>query len=262
MKRRKFIGITGGAMASVGLSAISSAQAHNNMANTNRKILVFGGGYNPPFLRYFASLTGKTTPRLCFLPTASADSAANIVNWYQTCADLNVKPFAQRMFINSYEQKQSFEEVLLSMDGIVVGGGNTLNMMAIWKAQGIDQILKTAWDRGIVLGGGSAGSLCWFEHGTTDSRPKEITKVDCLGFLKGSHCPHFDSEPSRRPRYHAYIKSKEFKPGYAVDDRAAIYFEDNEVKKVVAINADSNAYYVYEEGGEVREKKLDKEVIS
>jgi dipeptidase E len=261
MKRRKFMGITGGAMAAIGLSGLPSAQANSNMANSNRKILIFGGGYNVPFLKYFASLTGKAQPRLCFLPTASADAPGNVVNWFQTCADLNVKAYAQRMFINSYEQKQSFEEVLLSMDGIVVGGGNTLNMMAIWKAQGVDQILKSAWDRGIVLGGGSAGSLCWFEHGTTDSRPKEITKVDCLGFLKGSHCPHFDSEPSRRPRYHAYIKSKEFKPGYAVDDRAAIYFEDNEVKKVVAINADSNAYYVYEEGGEVKEKRLDKEVI-
>jgi dipeptidase E len=147
------------------------------------------------------------------------------------------------------------------MDGIFVGGGNTLNMIAIWKAQGVDQVLRRAWEKGIVLSGGSAGGLCWFEQGTTDSRPKEITKVECLGFLKASHCPHYDSEPTRRPRYHAYIRSKEFKAGYACDDEAAIYFENDEVKKVVSLRDDSNAYYVYEENGEVKEKKFGKEIL-
>ncbi|MEX2570176.1 MAG: Type 1 glutamine amidotransferase-like domain-containing protein [Gemmatimonadota bacterium] len=83
----------------------------------------------------------------------------------------------------------TFEDVLLSMDGIVVSGGNTLNQQAIWRAQGIDAVLREAWDRGIVLGGASAGSLCWFEEGTTDSRPRRLTKVECLGFLNGSHSP-------------------------------------------------------------------------
>jgi peptidase E len=147
------------------------------------------------------------------------------------------------------------------MDGIVVSGGNTLNMMAIWKAQGIDVVLKKAWDQGIVLAGGSAGSLCWFEHGTTDSRPKEISKVECLGFIAASHCPHYDSEPTRRPLYHSYIASGQFKPGYACDDQAAIYFEDNEVRSVIAMREESNAYYVYEEGGAAKERKLDKQIV-
>lgn len=146
------------------------------------------------------------------------------------------------------------------MDAIIVSGGNTLNMLAIWRAQGVDQILWTAWGKGIVLSGGSAGSLCWFEEGTTDSRPKEISKIECLGFLKGSHCPHYDSEKTRRPLYHAYIRSKELKPGYACDDRAAILFHDNEVKKVVSLNEESNAYYVFLQNGEVIERKLEKEV--
>lgn len=234
------------------------------MANesTKRKILAFGAGYNVPFLKYLITLTGKASPRICFVPTASADSAININMWYETCTPLGIKPFVQRMFISSYGQKESFEDVLLSMDAIVVGGGNTLNMMAIWKAQGVDIILKKAWDQGIVLAGGSAGSLCWFEHGTTDSRPKEISKVECLGFIKASHCPHYDSEPTRRPLYHSYIQSKQFKAGYACDDQAAVYFEDNEVKKVVSLREESNVYYVYEENGIAKEKKLDKEIIS
>jgi dipeptidase E len=89
------------------------------------------------------------------------------------------------------------------VDGIVCSGGNTLNQQAIWKAQGIDVVLRQAWDRGIVLGGASAGSLCWFEEGTTDSRPKALTTVQGLGFLKGSHSPHYDAEKDRRPLYHS-----------------------------------------------------------
>jgi dipeptidase E len=261
MKRRKFIGITSTTFVGMNLPLSSSNAMSMSVENNKRKILIFGGGYNQTFIKYMAGLTGKSMPRLCFIPTASADNPFGIANWFETCAPLDVKPFVQRMFISSYNQKVSFEEVLLSMDGIVVGGGNTLNMMAIWKAQGIDTILRQAWDKGIVLAGGSAGSLCWFEHGTTDSRPKDISKVECLGFIKGSHCPHYDSEPTRRPLYHSYIKSKEFKPGYACDDQAAIYFEDNEVKKVIALKDESNAYYVYEENGEAKERKLVKEII-
>jgi dipeptidase E len=259
MKRRSFIELAGATVAGATLPSFTTEQ--NLMADPKRKIVAYGAGSNPPFINYVSKLTGKDQPRLCFLPTASADSQTSIIAWYETCATLNVKPFVQKMFINSYDQKQSFEEVLLSMDAIFVGGGNTLNMMAIWKAQGVDTILRTAWDRGIILAGGSAGSLCWFEEGTTDSRPKEISKVSGLGFINASNCPHYDSEPTRRPLYHSYIKSKEFKAGYACDDRAAIYFEDNEVKEVVTLNEVSNAYYVSEENGRVIEKKLQKKVI-
>jgi dipeptidase E len=229
--------------------------------STTKRIFIYGAGAISQFLPYVKSLTKKAHPRMCLLPTAVADNPYTIVNWYEQCNQLGIHGFAQRMFISSYEQKQSFEEVLLSMDAILVTGGNTLNMLAIWKAQGVDLILRKAWEQGIILSGGSAGSLCWFEHGTTDSRPREITKVDCLGFLKGSHCPHYDSEKTRRPLYHSYIKSKQFKAGYACDDRAAILFHDQEVHKVVAMNNDSNAYYVYLENDEVCEKKLEKELI-
>ena len=98
-------------------------------------------------------------------------------------------------------------------------------------------ILRQAWDRGIVLGGASAGSLCWFEEGTTDSRPKELSNVQCLGFLKGSHSPHYDAEPGRRPLYQKLIASGQMKPGYACDNDAGIYFEDNDVKRVVSTRA-------------------------
>jgi dipeptidase E len=226
-----------------------------------KKIFIYGAGIISQFLPYIKSLTGKTNPRMCLLPTALADNPFAINTWYEQCSHLGVQGFAQRMFISSYEQKQSFEEVLLSMDAILVSGGNTLNMMAIWKAQGVDLVLRKAWENGIILSGGSAGSLCWFEHGTTDSRPQEITTVECLGFIEGSHCPHYDSEKTRRPLYHAYIREEKFKPGYACDDRAAILFHDQAVHKVIALNDESNAYYVYLEDGEIKEKQLMKQVL-
>ena len=209
-----------------------------------------------------AALTGKPRPRLCYLPTASADSPSGIVSWFRSCAPLQVEPAVQESFIASTRQTQSWEEVFLSMDGIVVSGGNTLNQQAIWKAQGIDVALKAAWDRGIVLGGASAGSLCWFEEGTTDSRPKELSTVKCLGFLKGSHSPHYDREPGRRPLYQKLIASGEMKPGYACDNDAGIYFEDNEVRRVVSTRAEAKVYYVSLVGGKIVEKVLEPERIA
>ena len=227
-----------------------------------RKILIAGGGYGTAFLRYMAQLTGKPRPKLLYLPTASADRADGIISWFRNCAPLNVEASVQESFIASTRQNRSWEEVFLSVDGIVASGGNTLNQQAIWKAQGIDVILKEAWDRGIVLGGASAGSLCWFEEGTTDSRPKELSIVKCLGFLKGSHSPHYDAEPGRRPLYQKLIGSGQMKPGYACDNDAGIYFEDNEVKRVVHTRAAAKVYYVSVVDGKVAEKVIEPEMIS
>jgi peptidase E len=123
-------------------------------------------------------------------------------------------------------------------------------------------VLKQAWDRGIVLGGASAGSLCWFEEGTTDSRPKELTIVKCLGFLKGSHSPHYDAEKDRRPLYHKLIASGALQPGYACDNDAGIYFEDNTVKRVVSTRDAAKVYYVSVAAGKVTEKVMEPERIS
>ena len=226
-----------------------------------RKILIAGGNYGTPFIRYMATLTGKKRPKLLYLPTASADSQSNIIAWYRSCAPIDVYPLVQESFIASSRQTRSWEEVLLSVDGIVASGGNTLNQQAIWQAQGIDMILRQAWDRGIVLGGASAGSLCWFEEGTTDSRPKQLTIVKCLGFLKGSHCPHYDAEPDRRPLYQKLIASGEMQPGYACDNDAGIYFEDNKVARVVATRNGSKVYHVSASSGQVLERVLEPEMI-
>lgn len=231
-------------------------------AAVTRKILIAGGNFNTTYIRYMASLTGKARPRVCFLPTASADAPASALGFYAACAPLNVEPFVQNVFIESLTQKLGWDEVLLSMDAIVASGGNTLNQQAIWKAQGIDEVLRSAWDRGIVLGGASAGSLCWFEEGTTDSRPKALSIVQCMGFLKGSHSPHYDAEAGRRPLYHKLIGEGAMKPGYACDNDAGIYFEEGAVKRVVSARVGAKVYYVSASGGTVTEKVFEPESIA
>jgi dipeptidase E len=264
MKRREFVvrSAVGSLALGAGKLPLDSITATSTPPASMRKILIAGGNYNTPFIRYMAQLTGKPRPRLCYLPTASADHEAGTVGWFKNCAPLEVEAHVQESFIESLTQKQGWDEVLLSMDGIVCSGGNTLNQQAIWKAQGIDVVLRQAWDRGIVLGGASAGSLCWFEEGTTDSRPKALSIVKCLGFLTGSHSPHYDAEPGRRPLYQKLILSGQMKPGYACDNDAGIYFEDNEVKRVVHTRAAAKAYYVSVVDGKINEKVLEPEMIS
>ena len=250
------------ALAPVATAALAGMGGEQTQKPATRRILIAGGGFGEAFIRYMATLTGKPRPRICYLPTASADSQSGIIAFYKSCAAVNVTPLVQESFIASTEQHQSWEEVFLSMDGIVCSGGNTLNQQAIWKAQGIDVVLKQAWDRGIILGGASAGSLCWFEEGTTDSRPKELSTVQGLGFIKGSHSPHYDREPGRRPLYQKLIGSGQMKPGYACDNDAGIYFEDNVVKRVVATRAEAKVYYVSVVNGKVVEKRMEPERIS
>lgn len=267
MQRRQFV--VSSTLGAVGLLAgnladaeAASAPMPNSSPMATRKILIAGGNFNTTYIRYMAELTGKTRPKILYLPTASADNPTGIINFYMACAPLDVEPSVQLSFIESLSQKRGWDEVLLSVDGIVCSGGNTLNQQAIWKAQGIDNVLRQAWDQGVVLGGASAGSLCWFDEGTTDSRPKELSIVKCLGLLKGSHSPHYDAEPGRRPLYQRLISSGQMQPGYACDNDAGIYFEDTTVKRVVSARAGAKCYYVSMVDGKINERVLEPERIS
>ncbi|MGE4057112.1 MAG: Type 1 glutamine amidotransferase-like domain-containing protein, partial [Vicinamibacterales bacterium] len=142
-------------------------------------------------------------------------------------------------------------------DIIVVGGGNTANMLAVWRVHGVDRALRSAWEHGVILTGGSAGSLCWFECGTTDSfnLSRLAPLHDGLGFLPGSHCPHYDGEPQRRPLYHALI-SEGFPGGYAIDDDAAMHFVGTEVADIVSGRAGAGAYRVERVDGRTVETPL------
>ncbi len=198
---------------------------------------------------------------MCFIPTASGDDEGYITSFYEVCSELNVHPHVLKVWISSYSQQETYTEIIEKMDAIIVGGGNTLNMLAIWKAQGIDLLLKKAYDKGVVMGGGSAGSLCWFNAGTTDSRPKELSIVKGMRFIDKSHCPHYNSEKSRRPLYHKNILQGSLSEGYACDDRAAIHFINGEVQQGVSLDSENHAYYVFEKNGEIAEERIPSIVI-
>jgi len=226
-----------------------------------KMIFVYGNGMDRVFIKYVMDLTHKSNPKICFLPTAAADDERVIAYWYKLCDNLPLIPNVLRTFVSSSPEQKSFEEVILDSDAIIVGGGNTLNMIAIWQAQGIDTLLRKAYDNGIILAGGSAGSLCWFTGGYTDSRPKELSLMECLGFLDYSHSPHYNGDPARRPLYKKAILEGKLNPGYACDDNAGLLFIDGKMVKSVSLNPKNNNYFVYLKDGKLYEEKLPSEVI-
>ncbi len=229
-----------------------------------RHIVAFGGarpvrtGVHPLY-RYVLSLTGAERPKVCFVPTATGDAPEGLVRFYNNFPARVCEPSYLALFGRTVRDIQAH---LLAQDLIVVGGGNTANMLAIWRVHGVDAALKTAWDAGVMLCGGSAGSLCWFECGTTDSFDlNELAPLhDGLGFLAGSHCPHYDGEAQRRPLYQSLIANG-FPAGYAVDDDAAIRFAGTELAEVVTARAGATAYRVESVDGQAVETPLEARLL-
>jgi peptidase E len=150
------------------------------------------------------------------------------------------------------------EDLLLSQDVIFVGGGSVANMLAVWRVHGLDVIMRKAWQAGIVLAGSSAGGICWFEGGTTDSFGRELRAfTDGLGLLAGSYCPHYDSEPGRRPLYHRLIADGTLSSGIACDDGAAAHFTDDTLTELIADRPSASAYRVEGPPPRITETRLD-----
>jgi dipeptidase E len=178
--------------------------------------------------------------RACFVPTASAEDASYIIAFYSTYGR---KADASHLTFFPWPP-ESLREVLLQQDVIYVGGGNTANMLAIWRVHGMDEILREAWDDGIVLCGSSAGMICWFEAGITDSFGPQLEGMrDGLGFLPGSACPHYDGEELRRPRYRELVDGG-FPAGWAAEDAVGLHFEGTDLAEVVTAVEGKQAYRV------------------
>ncbi len=260
MKRRDFIKTT--SLTALGVGVAQHAFALESFIDPIvKKIYVTGGGYDDVTIKYLIQLTGKKNPKICFLPTPVGDSELYIKKWFEVAKTLPLQPFVQKVFISSAEQQNSFEDILLQMDAILVTGGNTLNAITLWKAHGIDAILKKAWEKGIVLSGPSAGAICWFNEGLSDSRPTQLSPVSGLRFLPGSNCPHYHTENNRRPAYLKMIQERKLLPGYACDETAGLYFENTKLTRVVTQNPDHKAYEVTLKNGVVVETPLNATMI-
>lgn len=184
---------------------------------------------------------GRDRTRVCFLATASGDSAAYIASFYAAFAR-RAEATHLPLFIRAVDDIEAF---LLDQDVVYVGGGKTENMLAIWRVQGVDRALHRAWEAGIVLTGLSAGSLCWFETGTTDSFGAGLAALSSgLGPIQGSHSPHYDGEASRRPHYHRLVAEGVLPAGYAADLGAALVFRDTAIVEAVASRPEARGYRV------------------
>ena len=239
---------------------IESLNAQQNGEKTNETIFIWGGDINLKFTQYIADLTKKGKPKICYMPTASADNQDNIKYWGSICNTLKMDTIVLKVWVSSLEKNQSFEDILLNSDAIVVGGGNTLNMLGIWKAQGIDIILRKALKKGIILAGGSAGSICWFQNGISDSRPVSLSIVDGLGFLPYSNCPHYSQE-TRKELYHQMIQKRQMYSGYATDENAGILFKNRKAVEFVSQSDKHNSYLVSVKKGIVQSKKKESKIL-
>ncbi|HEY3020505.1 MAG TPA: peptidase E [Solirubrobacteraceae bacterium] len=213
------------------------------------QIVAFGGGGfsteagNPLLDDYVLGLTGVARPRVCFVPTASGDADHYVVRFYRAFGDGRCEPSHLSLFRRDRGWAgRSFADHLLSQDLIYVGGGSVVGLLGAWRAHGLDEVMAEAWRRGIVLCGGSAGSLCWFAEAVTAFHgPPE--RVAGLGLLPHSNCVHYDAEPTRREAYRRFVTDG-MVPGYAADDGVALHFIGSELANVVASRAGRRAYRV------------------
>ncbi|MBT8213961.1 MAG: peptidase E [Acidimicrobiia bacterium] len=212
----------------------------------SRHIVAMGGGGfsgdDAVLDRYVLDLVSKERPKVAFLGTASGDAVTYEAAFYEAFVKYGCEPRAIRLFGRDIEDLAG---TLLEQDIVYVGGGNTANMLAVWRLHGVDEALRQAWESGVVLAGVSAGANCWFEASTTDSFLVGTAKPlnDGLGLVPGSFCPHYDSEPERRPRFLDLVGSGQLPAGYACDDFAALHIADDEIT-AIASQPDAGAHRV------------------
>jgi dipeptidase E len=179
-------------------------------------------------------------PRVCFVPTPAGYPETALVSFYESFA---ARAEPSHVLFNPWPRADLREHVL-SQDAIYVAGGNTANMLAVWRVHGFDLLLREAWEQDALLCGWSAGMICWFEAGVTDSFGPELAPMrDLLGLLPGSACPHYDGEERRRPLYRQLVDDG-FPPGYAADDGAVLHFVGTDVREVVSVREGARAYRV------------------
>ncbi|MGB1285681.1 MAG: Type 1 glutamine amidotransferase-like domain-containing protein [Aggregatilineales bacterium] len=222
-------------------------------------ITMGGGGFmmepkNLALDHYILEQSTAETPKVCFLGQASAEHHTVIVNFYQAFLSLNSQPSHLSLF---QPHTADIEDFILSQDVIYVGGGNTKSMLALWREWELDRILKQAMQNGTVLSGISAGCICWYEQGTTDSIPGKLSVLPCLGYLRGGCSPHYDGEAERRPMLHGFVESGQIGASHAFDDGAAGHFIDGELHTVISSRPTAKGYFIENVDGKAIEKELD-----
>ena len=228
-----------------------------------RNIIAIGGGgfgRNPGegiIEEYILKQTRKKKPNICFIPTATGDHDSYKVNYYETFSKLNCYPVHLDLFKRTPDLKQLISE----QDAIFVGGGNTKSMLAVWKEWQLDKVLKQAYQAGTIMSGVSAGAICWFQNGITDSWSSSLKVMPCLNFIKGTCCPHYDEEPERKPMVKKLLIANKYKNIFAIDGGAALHIKNEAVFKSVSFKIDKKAHKVRIDNKNIIEKSFRKVIL-
>ena len=225
-------------------------------------IAIGGGGFgrNPrhnKIEQYILNQSPKKNPNLLFIPTASAEDKSYIVNFYSCFSKLDCVPSHLTLF----QRTPRLNNLISKADVIYVGGGNTKSMLAVWREWKLDKLLFKAYKRGTILCGVSAGAICWFEQGITDSWASNLNTLDCLGFIPGMACPHYQEEADRKPDVHKFLLHGKAISGHAIDGGAAAHFIRGNYFKGLQFYPDSYVYKVSEKSGIVEEIQLKMEKL-
>ena len=232
------------------------------MAKSRNIIAIGGGGFgaNPGqgiIEEYILKQTKKKNPKICFIPTATGDNEAYKVNYYSTFTNLDCSP----SHLDFFKRTPDLKELILNQDAIFVGGGNTKSMLAVWREWGLDKILKKAYLNGTVMSGVSAGAICWFQNGITDSWASNLKMMPCLNFIKGTCCPHYDEEPERKPAVKNFLLRNKVKNVYAVDGGAALHIKDEKIFKSIIFKKNKSSYLVDVKKKNINEKSFKKIIL-
>ncbi|MAX49883.1 MAG: peptidase E [Gammaproteobacteria bacterium] len=223
-----------------------------------RQIIAIGGGgfgREIKYLKiekYIRNQSKKKKPKVCFIPTATGDDSGYIDSFYKAFNSLNCKT----SHIDFFKRTVNLEAHIMNQDIIFVGGGNTKSMLAVWKEWGLDKILLKAYTEGIIMSGVSAGAICWFEKGITDSWKDHQAILPCLGFVNGICCPHYDEEPERIPFVKEILENNKIAECIAVEGLCAIHLIDDIPKYSVSFGNHKNCYLVSKKDSIIEHNKI------
>ena len=211
-----------------------------------RQIIAIGGGGFGRVIKdlkienYIKSQCKSDSPKICFIPTATGDDNQYIENFYKAFDSIGCKT----SHIDFFKRTINLVEHIKKQDIIFVGGGNTKSMLAVWKDWGLDSLLEEAYKNGVIMCGVSAGAICWFNKGITDSWADDLAIMDCLGFVDGVCCPHYDEEPTRRPYVKDSLDNADFDECMGVEGNAALHIINEESYKSVNFGDNKNSYRI------------------
>jgi len=220
-------------------------------------VAIGGGGFGRSIgsleiEKFIISLTSKKRPKICFIPTASGDNSLYKLNFYRAFSKLDCKT----SHIDFFSRTENLKKKVLTQDIIYVGGGNTKSMLAVWKEWNLHNILKSAYEKGIVMSGVSAGAICWFEKGITDSFAKKLNIIDCLGIVDGIACPHFDEEKEREPYVNDIIQREIIESCICIEGNCALHIKNDFEYSTIDFGNGKKCFRITKENKNIKKETL------